>query len=52
MELVFNRILKEEIPDILPLVQQLMGHSFLMRCSWKGLSEMFDQNYECFGILF
>ena len=28
MPLAFNKILKEEIPLILPLVQQLMGHQF------------------------
>lgn len=50
MDLVFNRILKEEIPRILPLVQQLMEHRFSDELLEERFSEMFGQNYECFGI--
>ena len=32
MEPAFNKILKEEIPLILPLIQRWMGDNFLMRC--------------------
>ena len=50
MELAFNKILKTEIPQILPLVQQLMGNQFSDEVLMERFSEMFEQNYECFGI--
>ncbi|MCY2688424.1 GNAT family N-acetyltransferase [Salinimicrobium sp. TH3] len=50
MNLAFNKILKEEIPQILPMIQELMGHQFSNEILTQRFSEMFDQNYECFGI--
>ena len=50
MELAFNKILKEEIPLILPLVQTLMGNEFSDEILAGRFAEMFDQNYECHGI--
>lgn len=50
MPLAFNKILKEEIPLILPLVQRLMGHQFSDEILQKRFEEMFTQNYECHGI--
>jgi diamine N-acetyltransferase len=50
MNLAFNKILKEEIPQILPLIQQLMGNTFSDKILTERFSEMFTQNYECFGI--
>lgn len=50
MNLAFNKILKEEIPQILPLIQRLMEHRFSDEILRERFSEMFDQNYECFGI--
>ena len=50
MNLAFNKILKEEIPQILPMIQQLMGHQFSDEILTQRFSEMFGQNYECFGI--
>lgn len=50
MKLAFNKILKEEIPQILPLIQQLMGNTFSNEILTQRFEEMFGQNYECFGI--
>lgn len=50
MKLAFNKILKEEIPQILPLIQQLMGNTFSNKILTQRFEEMFTQNYECFGI--
>jgi hypothetical protein len=50
MNLAFNKILKEEIPHILPMVQELMGQQFSNEILAQRFSEMFDQNYECFKI--
>ena len=50
MKLAFNKILKEEIPQILPMIQELMGHQFSNEILTQRFSEMFQQNYECFGI--
>ena len=50
MKLAFNKILKEEIPQILPLIQQLMGNTFSDEILTRRFGEMFSQNYECFGI--
>ncbi|NJW51892.1 GNAT family N-acetyltransferase [Salinimicrobium sp. CDJ15-91] len=52
MKLAFNKILKEEIPQILPLIQQLMGNTFSDEILHRRFEEMFSQNYECFGIFF
>jgi len=50
MPLAFNKILKQEIPLILPLVQRLMGHQFPDEILQERFEEMFTQNYECHGI--
>lgn len=50
MKLAFNKILKEEIPQILPLVQRLMENQFSDEILLERYREMFGQNYECFGI--
>ena len=50
MLLAFNKILKEEIPQILPLVQRLMNHQFSDEILQHRFEEMFSQNYECHGI--
>ena len=52
MPLAFNKILKQEIPLILPLVQQLMGHQFSDEILQGRFEEMFSQNYECHGIFY
>ena len=50
MNLAFNKILKEEIPKILPMIQELMGNQFSNEILTVRFTEMFSQNYECFGI--
>ena len=50
MEPAFNKILKEEIPLILPLIQRLMGNEFSDEVLRDRFEEMFAQNYECRGI--
>ncbi len=50
MKLAFNKILKEEVPQILPFAQALMGNQFSDEILMQRFSEMFKQNYECHGI--
>ena len=50
MEPAFNKILKEGIPQILPMIQELMEHKFSDEILLQRFTEMFSQNYECFGI--
>lgn len=50
MNLAFNKILKEQIPQILPLVQRLSEKQFSDDILQQRFEEMFTQNYECFGI--
>ncbi|SDL79442.1 hypothetical protein SAMN04488034_11226 [Salinimicrobium catena] len=50
MNPAFNKILKEQIPQILPLVQRLMENQFSDEILQERFEEMFTQNYECFGI--
>ncbi|GAB2768035.1 GNAT family N-acetyltransferase [Salinimicrobium soli] len=50
MKLAFNKILKEEFPPLLPQVQTFMGHQLADELLLNRFMEMFDQNYECFGI--
>ena len=50
MNLAFNKILKEEISQILPLIQKLMEHQFSDELLQERFEEMLEQNYECFGI--
>ena len=50
MQPAFNKILKNEIPRILPLIHKLGGHQFSDEVLQERFEEMFDQNYECFGI--
>ena len=52
MKLAFNKILKEDIPSVLPLIQRLMGNRFSDEILHQRFLEMFDQNYECFGMFF
>ena len=50
MEPAFNKILKEEIPLILPLIQRLMEDQFPNDVLKARFEEMFDQNHECRGV--
>ena len=48
----FNKILKEQIPQILPLIQKLGNYQFPDVVLQSRFEEMFEQNYECFGIFY
>lgn len=50
MQLAFNKILKGEIPQILPLVQRLTEGEFSEEVLYERFEQMFGQNYECHGI--
>lgn len=50
MELAFNKILKKELDIIIPLLQELGENQIEKTLLRERVSEMFDQNYECFGV--
>lgn len=50
MELAFNKILKEDLELALPFVQELGEYQVDIGLLRNRFLEMFDQNYECFGI--
>lgn len=52
MKPAFNKILKEQIPQILPLIQKLGNYQFPDAVLQSRFEEMFGQNYECFGIFY
>lgn len=50
MELAFNKILKEDFSVVLPYLEKLHSVEIDKLLLQERLLEMFDQNYECFGI--
>ncbi|UJH91088.1 GNAT family N-acetyltransferase [Antarcticibacterium sp. 1MA-6-2] len=50
MELAFNKILKKDLEIVLPFVHQLGEHQTPLDLLRKRFAEMFDQNYECYGV--
>lgn len=50
MELAFNKILKKDLNLILPLVMELGDFQTDEALLNARFLEMFDQNYECFGV--
>lgn len=50
MELAFNKILKNELHMVLPLIMELSEYQTEEMILKERMLEMFDQNYECFGI--
>ena len=50
MELAFNKILKKDLDIILPLLQELGEYQIHLSLLKDRVSQMFDQNYECFGV--
>ncbi len=50
MEPAFNKILKEDFPPLLSQVQTFMGQQLPDELLLERFMEMFEQNYECFGI--
>ncbi|MBQ4822269.1 GNAT family N-acetyltransferase [Aquimarina sp. MMG016] len=52
MDLAFHKILKQDISTILPMIQKLMNNQLEDKVLGQRFSEMFDQNYECWGVHF
>jgi diamine N-acetyltransferase len=52
MELAFNKILKKDLHIMLPFIQELGEYQIDEEILKDRLAEMFDQNYECFGVYF
>ncbi|HSI70368.1 MAG TPA: GNAT family N-acetyltransferase [Gillisia sp.] len=52
MDLAFNKILKKDIEVVLPFVQELGDYQTDVEVLRTRFLEMFDQNYECFGVYF
>ena len=50
MQVAFNKILKEDSADVLPFLKKLYQQPPSDEILRERLLEMFDQNYECFGI--
>ena len=50
MELAFNKILKNQLDLVLPLIQKLGEYQVDEEILRARFEEMFDQNYECFGV--
>ena len=50
MELAFNKILKKDLHKVLPLIMELSEYQTEEQLLKERMTEMFDQNYECFGI--
>lgn len=50
MEVAFNKILKEDFAEVLPYLKKLHSKPPNEDILKQRLLEMFDQNYECFGI--
>lgn len=50
MELAFNKILKEDLEQVLPFVQELGEYQVDPGVLRERFLEMYEQNYECFGI--
>lgn len=50
MEPAFNKILIKDIPVILPFIRELTENQISEEILENRFKEMFQQNYECFGI--
>ncbi|WP_062062518.1 GNAT family N-acetyltransferase [Aquimarina longa] len=50
MNLAFHKILKEDFCKALPLLQKLMKNQFSDDILMQRFEEMFEQNYECWGV--
>ncbi|MDT0641694.1 GNAT family N-acetyltransferase [Zunongwangia sp. F363] len=50
MQPAFNKILKEDIDSIIPFIQKLSKERIPGQVLKQRFTEMFSQNYECFGI--
>ncbi|MCM4160042.1 GNAT family N-acetyltransferase [Antarcticibacterium flavum] len=50
MNLAFNKILKKDLELVIPFIQELGEYKTDVALLRARLAEMFDQNYECFGV--
>ncbi|WPY98003.1 GNAT family N-acetyltransferase [Christiangramia sp. OXR-203] len=50
MQLAFNKILKTDFSLVLPYLEKLQSQALPPEILKERLLEMFEQNYECFGI--
>lgn len=50
MELAFNKILKKDLEIVLPFVHELGERQTPLDLLKERFAEMYDQNYECFGV--
>ena len=52
MDLAFNKILEKDVDMIIPLVKELGENKVEDSLLRKRFVEMFNQNYECFGVYY
>lgn len=52
MELAFNKILKKDLQLVIPYIMELGEYKTEKAVLEERLAEMFDQNYECFGVYY
>lgn len=50
MELAFNKILKEDLHLVIPIIMEYGEYQTEEALLKLRFEEMFDQNYECFGV--
>ena len=50
MELAFNKILQEQLNEVVPLILELGEFNLKKSLLKERMLEMLDQNYECFGV--
>ncbi len=50
MELAFNKILKKDLHTVIPFISELGEFKTETEVLEQRMLEMFDQNYECFGV--
>ena len=52
MELAFNKILKKDLQLVIPFIRELGEFQTDAAIIEDRLAEMFEQNYECFGVYY
>ena len=50
MNLTYERVSKSDFSEFLPFIQKLMNHQFSDEILLQRFEEMFEQNYECWGV--
>ncbi|WP_434036851.1 GNAT family N-acetyltransferase [Formosa sp. 4Alg 33] len=49
-EINYRRLKKDELPQIIPLMQKFTDNKHSDALLFERFSEMFEQNYECIGV--